>query len=285
MKSTTLLLTLLLSTALAIVSGCSLKTTTAESPNAKTNSNTVANANAEPAGTPASAAAQSETAAAEALIADLYKQHDAKRSPFFQTKNRALVDKYFTKSTADLIWKDATNSKGEIGALDGDPLYAAQDMQIKNFAIGKADVRAGTATVLVSFTNYDLKNTIKFQLKMISGSWKIDDIIWPEGTSMVKVIKENYPADNKTQTRPGAEFEGKFQVGDTTCTVKPVKMAFEVRWVKGTGVEMFFTKNGTTFESSPDKGEPNRFEFDDDNYNTGIFYRADGKEFPVKRLK
>ena len=246
------------------------------------NANVNSNANAEPAGTPASASAESQTAAAEALVADLYKQHDAKKSPFFQTKNRVLVDKYFTKSLADLIWKDATSSKGEVGAIDGDPLYNAQDMEIKNFAVGRGDVKGDTANVPVTFTNFGEKKTITFALKQVSGAWKIDDIKYGDGDSLMKWLKDTYPA--KTETS-GGEFEGKYQVGDTTCTVKPVKMAFEIKWAKGSGVEMFFSKNGTTFETSPDKGEPNRFEFDDENYMTGVFYRGDGKEFPVKRLK
>lgn len=29
------------------------------------------------------------------------------------------------------------------------------------------------------------------------------------------------------------EFEGTSQVGGTTCTVEPIKMAFEVLWAKG----------------------------------------------------
>ncbi|MEO6654861.1 MAG: DUF3828 domain-containing protein [Pyrinomonadaceae bacterium] len=271
---------LLLSLFLVAVSTCS---SSAGNINVAINTNGTTDTDAVPAGTPAAGSGESQTVAAEALVADLYKQHDAKKSPFFQTKDRALVDKYFTKATADLIWKDAVSSKGEVGALDGDPLYAAQDMEIKNFAIGNANVKGETATVPVNFTNYGQKNTITFLLKMVSGSWKIDDIKWPEGDSMVKVIKDNYPSpSNNTKSN---EFEGKFQVGDTTCTVKPVKMAFEVRWAKGSGVEMFFFKDGYTFESSPDKGEPNRFEFDDENYTTGIFYRADGKTFPVKRAK
>jgi len=241
------------------------------------------NANVELAGNIASASGQSQDAAAEALVADLYKQHDAKKSPFFQTKNRALVDKYFTKSTADLIWKDAVNSKGEVGALDGDPLYAAQDMEIKNFAIGKAEIKGTNATVPVNFTNYGQKVTVKFLLKMVGTEWKIDDIIWPEGDSMVKVIKDNY-SDTGSPSTTGA-FDGKYQVGDTTCTVRPSKMAYEVRWAKGTGIEYFFVKDGYTLESNPDKGGPNRFEFDDGSYNTGVFYRADGKEFPVKKIK
>ncbi len=270
---------------LMAVSACSFNTKINADGTSNANIVVVSNANAEPAGTPAAGGAQTAMAAAAALVADLYKQHDAQKGPFFQTKNRALVDKYFTKATADLIWKDAISSAGEVGALDGDPLYAAQDMEIKNFAIGKADVKSDHATLPVTFTNYGTKMTVTFLLKMVNASWKIDDIKWPEGNSMVKVLKENDAAGTKNETGSGGEFEGKFQVGDTTCTVKPVKMAFEVRWAKGSGVEMFFFKDGYTFESSADKGTPNRFEFDDEKYSTGTFYRSDGKEFPVKRSK
>src|SRR4026207_34185 len=63
------------------------------------------------------------------LVAELYRQSARKRSPFFQTRSRALVNKYFEKDLGDLIWKDAIRSKGEVGALDGDPLYNAQDME------------------------------------------------------------------------------------------------------------------------------------------------------------
>jgi len=271
-------LVLLVSLAL---SACSMG---AANTNVVVNTTAPVNTAVEPEGNIMSAAGQPQSVAAEALVADLYKQHDAKKSPFFQTKNRSLVDKYFTKGTADLIWKDATSSQGEVGALDGDPLYAAQDMEIKNFAVGKADVKGEAATVPVNFTNYGQKVTITFKLKMVGTAWKIDDIIWPEGTSMVKVIKDNYANADKQPAAAGA-FDGKFQVGDTTCTVRPSKLAYEVHWAKGSGVEMFFFKDGYTFESSSDKGGPNRFEFDDESYNTGVFYRADGKEFPVKRVK
>src|SRR5436190_22536078 len=83
----------------------------------------------------ATASAQSDAVAARAIVSNLYA---AKTSPFSQTKNRALVDKYFTKELADMIWKDAITSKGEVGAIDGDPLYNAQDMKIRNLVIGNA---------------------------------------------------------------------------------------------------------------------------------------------------
>ncbi|HEX3100304.1 MAG TPA: DUF3828 domain-containing protein, partial [Pyrinomonadaceae bacterium] len=172
MKLTTAFILLLFAAIFAVGSACSFNIGNANVPAPNVAANT--NANIEPAATPASAAA--ESALPEALVADLYKVHDGKKSPFFQTKDRALVDKYFTKSTADLIWKDAVSSKGEVGALDGDPLYAAQDMEIKNFAIGKGDVKGDNATVAVNFTNFGQKVVITFLLKMVNGAWKVDDI-------------------------------------------------------------------------------------------------------------
>jgi len=251
---------------------------------ASTNTNLqTASPSPETVGTPAAASGESQIAAPETVVADLYKQHDAKKSPFFQTKNRALVEKYFTKTIADLIWKDATTSKGEVGAIDFDPLYNAQDVDIKNFAVGKGDVKDENATVAVTFTNFDAKQNLVFTLKLVDNNWKIDDIKYPEGHSLSKILKETYPAGNKSTS---GEFEGKYKVGDTTCTVKPVKTAFEVRWAKGSGSEYFFYKDATTFESEEDKtGGRNEFRFTDENYNTGTFVRADGKTFPVSRAK
>src|SRR5437868_93815 len=68
-------------------------------------------------------------------VTNLYKEQKAGTGPFFQAKNRTAVDKYFVKSIADLIWKDAVEAKGEVGKLDFDPLYGVQDPDVKNFVI------------------------------------------------------------------------------------------------------------------------------------------------------
>lgn len=254
--------------------------------NTGTNANATSNANVEPAGTPSTGSAQAQTSLPEALVADLYKAHDGKKSPFFQTKDRALVDKYFTKPLADLIWKDATTAKDEVGAIDGDPLYNAQDTEIKNFAVGKGVVTGESARVAVTFTNFGEKKTIDYELKLVGGNWKIDNILYGKGDSLMKWLKDTYSKKPDTNAKTNGEFEGKFQVGDTTCTVKPINMAFEVRWAKGKGAEVFFFKEGNTFESSPgDDKDPNTFVFDDENYNSGTFRRSDGTSFPVKRAK
>ena len=251
--------------------------------NVSTNNSANSNAVSQPSPTP-NVAAQT---APDALVTDLYKQHDAKKSPFFQTKDRALVDKYFVKATADLIWKDAVDSKGEIGALGADPLYNAQDTEIKNFKVGQAEIKGDKAEVPVEFENFGKKNKFIYAFVKESAGWKIEDIKYDDGSSLLKILKGNSADNSKTDSN--GNFEGKYTIGDTTCTVKPVKMAVEVKWEKGTGTEMFFSEGEANdkfiFASNPETGKANVFSFDDENYNTGIFYRADGKEFPIKRVK
>src|ERR1041385_1399653 len=124
----------------------------------------------------------------DALVAALYK---AKPSPFFQTRSRARISKYFEKSLADMIWKDAVTSKGEVGVIDGDPLYDAQDMEIKKFAIGKAVYADGQARVDVSFENFGQKKSIIFLLRNGRSGWRISDIDYGQGRTLVGEFKES----------------------------------------------------------------------------------------------
>ncbi len=122
-------------------------------------------------------------------MAQLYKVHDAEKSPFFQAEDRALVDRYFAKELADFLWKDAKESKGEVGVIDFDPLYNAQDTEIKNFVVNKAKVDGGKATVVASFVNFDTKTRITFKLVQQDGVWKISDIQYTEGHALLKLFK------------------------------------------------------------------------------------------------
>jgi hypothetical protein len=127
----------------------------------------------------------------DALVADLYRQHNRKHSPFFQTRSRALLYKYFERAIADLIWKDAVHSKGEVGAIDGDPLYDAQDMEIKKFAIRKPRYEEGRALVDVTFENFGKKQTIMFFVVKGRTGWRIRDIVYSEGRTLGGELKEN----------------------------------------------------------------------------------------------
>src|SRR5260370_33108440 len=124
-----------------------------------------------------------------ALVADLYREHNRKHSPFFQTRSRALLYKYFEMSLADAIWKDAVTSKGEVGALDGDPLYDAQDMGIKKFAIGKSRFEGGKALVNVTFENFGQPKSFVFTLVNGRSGWRINNIEYGEGRSLRGYLK------------------------------------------------------------------------------------------------
>lgn len=223
----------------------------------------------------------------ETIVAELYKLHDAQKGPFFQTKDRKLVDKFFTKPFADLIWKANHGPEGEVGAIDFDPLYDGQDFEIKDLKFTAADIKETTATVTANFLNFGEKRSVIFLMRSADGNWKIDDIKYSEYTLM-ETLKEyfaNEPAKTSNESKGSGEFEGRYIVGSTSCTVKPVKMAFEVRWAKGSGVEMFFSTGDNSFESKEVNNRVNRFEFTDEHYNSGLFIRGDGKTFPLERAK
>jgi hypothetical protein len=277
-------LTLVLIAVSAAAIGCKWDLGNAEHP--QNSSNAEVSETPEVADVSDSAGAEAQFAVAEPLVADLYKQHDANRGPF-REKKRAVVDKYFAKPLADFIWKDKQTPPGEMGAIDFDPLYDAQDVGAKKFAVGKATVNGEKATVPVTYENFGEKKNITYQMVRQGDAWKIADIKYQSGFTLLSVFKENAKAEPPPPApSTSGEFEGRYRVGDTTCTVRPDRMAFEIKWAKGSGSEYFFYKDGKTFESEEGKnGGRNEFRFDDENYNTGTFVRADGKTFPVSRSK
>jgi hypothetical protein len=130
----------------------------------------------------------------DAIVKDLYAAQKAGSSPFFQTKSRALVDKYFTKDFADLIWKDAVAAQGEVGAIGFDPLYNAQDTEITAFKIGKPMYGEGNlevADVPVTFKNMGKDETVLFRLERNSQKiWKVGDIYYPSNPKSSSSLKD-----------------------------------------------------------------------------------------------
>ena len=125
--------------------------------------------------------------APDVVVKNLYAAQKGENGPFFQAKSRALVDKFFTKEFADVIWQDAVEANGEVGALGFDPLYNAQDTQITLFKIGKPEYGEGNmdlADVPVTFKNMGKSETILFRLERDARkTWKISDIYYPNADS------------------------------------------------------------------------------------------------------
>ncbi|MFM9905702.1 MAG: hypothetical protein ACKVQJ_14155 [Pyrinomonadaceae bacterium] len=129
--------------------------------------------------------AQSKATDPKVTVKNLYKAQKAGTGPFFQTKNRAAVDKYFFKDIADLIWKDAREAKGEVGKLDFDPLYGVQDPDVTNFVIQDTAIGGdskfgvdGEASVQVAFKigGEDHWVWYLFHKQKSTKQWKIYDV-------------------------------------------------------------------------------------------------------------
>jgi hypothetical protein len=111
-------------------------------------------------------------------------------------KGRAGLDKYFAKDLADLIWKDAQTSaaKNEVGALDGDPLYNAQDMKITAFRVKSPEYGEGNrdlADVSVTFKNLGKEQTVSFRVQRDSRKvWKITDIFYPSNDNSSSSLRK-----------------------------------------------------------------------------------------------
>jgi len=121
----------------------------------------------------------------DALVSDLYKQ---KNSPFFQTEDHGLVNKYFSERLAQLIWKDAVSSKGEVGALDFDPRYDAQDTDIKKFSLRNSKSGKDSAEVIASFENMGHKTEITYSLVLTKMGWKISNFKYADGRNLVGLL-------------------------------------------------------------------------------------------------
>lgn len=134
--------------------------------------------------------------APDALVRSLYAVEKTGKGPLFQKKSRVLVDKYFNKELADLLWKDAVTSNDGVGALDFDPLHNAQDTQIALFKIGAPQYGEGNpdlADVPVTFKNMGKAETILFRLERKNSKvWKISDIFYPSNdeatSSLIKIL-------------------------------------------------------------------------------------------------
>ena len=136
-------------------------------------------------GLSAPAAAQSTRGISpRTLVSNLFKQHKRK-SPFFQTRSRALLDKYFQRQLASRIWQEARASRGDVGKLDADPLYNAQDIEIRDFALQERIVGTTSAEVTATFRNFGEQHKVLFRLVPERMGWKIADIGYDDGSSLL----------------------------------------------------------------------------------------------------
>ena len=131
------------------------------------------------------------TASPDAVVRELYRVHRKGYGHVFVKEGRKLQQRFFDANLAGLIWKDLTETpQDEVGHLDFDPLYNAQDIHITRFRVGAPAVEGDRATVLVTFNNYDRKENLKFLMVKTTTGWKISNIDYGEGFDLLKILTE-----------------------------------------------------------------------------------------------
>jgi hypothetical protein len=228
--------------------------------------------------------------APDQVVKNLYAARKSpKTDPFFQNKNRALLDKFFTRELADLIWKDAISVKpGESGNLDYDPLYYAQDTDIKNFVVGKADENN---IVKVNFKNYDRDEQIIFTLvkeNTASKIWKIESIMYSDADDLGSILEYGMMTEAEMKEAESAnKLNGDYLVGDVKCSITTNMSGFWAR-VKCDDQENFqvIDVETLTFGTFNPNEKGRKGNFVSPEYGViEKFVDASGKEFKVGRIK
>ena len=135
--------------------------------------------------------AQPTAAEPATVVRELYRVHRNGYGPLFTKKGKKYHEQFFDQKLAALIWKDLTETpEGEVGHIDFDPLFNAQDTKITNFRVGGAAVEGEKATVPVTFLNFDQKVKITFQLVKTQAGWKISNILYGDDSDFVKILSE-----------------------------------------------------------------------------------------------
>ena len=125
------------------------------------------------------------------VVAQLYKAYGPEQSSAGETR---LFTRYFDDELLKLYLKDVREAKGEVGRLDGDPLYNAQEIQITDFSISAPKItgprRTGMeAVVTVRFKNIGKPTHVECVLGHTAHGWKISDIRYDNGYSLKKILQ------------------------------------------------------------------------------------------------
>lgn len=126
--------------------------------------------------------------AADRLVRALYFEHSKKENPLLETKDRTLIDQFFAKSTADLIWRDASASPGKRKRTQENPLFNAPNEAIKKTWVLPAVIAGTQAVVYVTFEHNSEPKEIRIDMHQIAGRWRITDMHYPGGKRLTQLL-------------------------------------------------------------------------------------------------
>lgn len=128
--------------------------------------------------------------AADRLIRALYFEHNKTENPMRETKDRAVIDQFFAKPTADLIWNDVQKSPGKQKRARLNLLYNAPDPAIKKTWVLPAVVAGSRALVYVTFENLSKPQELRLDMQQLAGRWRITEIHYPGNILLSQLLHQ-----------------------------------------------------------------------------------------------
>jgi hypothetical protein len=98
----------------------------------------------------------------------------------------------FTPRLLALIRRDERAARGEVGALDGDPICDCQDPGgLKLTWVGVDHFHPGHAAVRVELAFPDGRRVITLDLAAAHGAWRVDDVHSQSTPSLVRYLEQH----------------------------------------------------------------------------------------------
>jgi hypothetical protein len=124
------------------------------------------------------------------LMRGLYRVHDQGNGPLLDPAAGKARRVYFTESLAAALDHELERRDGdEIGNLDFDPFYNAQDTELGDLDFAVAKVSGNETFAIARFSNFGEPIEIVYKLVQDGRGWRIDDIDYGKGHTLRKVLQ------------------------------------------------------------------------------------------------
>jgi hypothetical protein len=136
---------------------------------------------------------------AKTFVTGLYSAYQRQPGPDYLGKQMGDV---FAPDLIALIKREAAGvPKGDVGALDGDPICDCQDWQISEVEVAVSAPKPGGAEAEVRFQNAGEPRQVRLDLVAVQGRWRVGDVHTQDMPSLVKLLQDGIAQNAKAGRR------------------------------------------------------------------------------------
>jgi hypothetical protein len=142
---------------------------------------------------PVSAKEKQADISPQSLVSKLYRLRSTKGDPLRNPTDQKSLGRYFSAHLTQLYVQDQIDAKGEVGRMEADPLYYAQDFDITDFKVGEPTGTKDGVIVVVSFRNIKKPSHVEFDLIRTKEGWRVSDIKYEDGNTLRGILESKFP--------------------------------------------------------------------------------------------